>query len=162
MADRPQREKKTKLDKLAELKRTREGGARSWAQEKDTDLYDEVSEEQYKRIVKGRLAKDDFVVDDGVDGYNDNGMDDWDQRNEAVDSDEDNYRSAKCAPPVFAPVHPDHLIITQQRRSQRRIISLAESPRLPRRQSCQLRSLRTVRPRLRIRNRISWTCYLAT
>ena len=96
MADRAQREKKARLDKLAELKRAREGGARSWAPKEDTDLYDEVSEEQYKRIVKGRLAKDDFVVDDGVGGYNDNGMDDWDEQNEAADSDEDDYRSAKC------------------------------------------------------------------
>jgi len=40
-------------------------------------LYDEVTEDQYKTIVKGRLQKDDFVVDDGVGGYMDNGMDDW-------------------------------------------------------------------------------------
>lgn len=96
MTDRAKREKKAKLDKLAELKRAREGGRRSWVQEEDTDLYDEVSEEQYKRIVKGRLAKDDFVVDDGVGGYNDNGMDDWDEPNEAIDSDEDHHRPAKC------------------------------------------------------------------
>ena len=96
MTDRAKREKKAKLDKLAELKRAREGGGRSWAQEEVTELYDEVSEEQYKRIVKGRLAKDDFVVDDGVGGYNDNGMDDWDQRNEVADSDEEDYRSTKC------------------------------------------------------------------
>jgi DNA polymerase alpha subunit A len=28
-------------------------------------------------IVKGRLQQDDFVIDDGVGGYMDNGMDDW-------------------------------------------------------------------------------------
>jgi len=104
MADRAKREKKAKIDKLAELKRTREGGGRSWVQEEDTVLYDEVSEEQYKRIVKGRLAKDDFVVDDGVDGYNDNGMDDWDEQNEAADSDEDDYRSARCVSLRFSPL----------------------------------------------------------
>lgn len=27
--------------------------------------------------MRGRLQKDDFVVDDGVGGYMDNGMDDW-------------------------------------------------------------------------------------
>jgi DNA polymerase alpha subunit A len=106
MADRAQRKKKAKLDKLAELKRAREGGSRSWVQEADTDLYDEVSEEQYRRIVKGRLAKDDFVVDDGVGGYNDNGMDDWDQQNEAADSDEDDYRSAKCVPVLLPSFYP--------------------------------------------------------
>ena len=100
MADRATREKKVKLDKLAELKRAREGGGRSWVQENDAKLYDEVSEEQYKRIVKGRLAKDDFVVDDGIDGYNDNGMDDWDEREE-IDSGSDGYRSAKRTSPFI-------------------------------------------------------------
>ena len=104
MADRAKREKKAKLDKLAELKRAREGGGRSWVPEEGAELYDEVSEEQYKRIVKGRLAKDDFVVDDGVGGYNDNGMDDWDERNEAVGSDEDDYRSARCVSPRHSPL----------------------------------------------------------
>jgi DNA polymerase alpha subunit A len=113
MADRAKREKKVKLDRLAELKRAREGGGRSWAPEEDTDLYDAVSEEQYKRIVKGRLAKDDFVVDDGVGGYNDDGMDDWDGQNEAVDSDEDDYRSTKCVSfpcPLLVVVHPNYMV----------------------------------------------------
>jgi DNA polymerase alpha subunit A len=94
MADRSRREKKSKLDKLAEYKRAREGGGRSWKVgvlhyscefscmalfqvEDDVDIYDEVTEDQYKSIVKGRLQKDDFVVDDGIEGYMDNGMDDW-------------------------------------------------------------------------------------
>jgi len=41
------------------------------------EIYDEVTEDQYKSVVRGRLAKDDFVVDDGVGDYVDNGMDDW-------------------------------------------------------------------------------------
>jgi DNA polymerase alpha subunit A len=120
MADRVTREKKAKLDKLAELKRAREGARRSWAPEEETDLYDEVSEEQYKHIVKGRLAKDDFVVDDGIDGYNDNGMDDWDERNQTIDSDEDDYKSSKCAPlpcPFRIFVHSGHLTTHQHRES---------------------------------------------
>jgi len=28
-------------------------------------------------VVKGRLQTDDFVVDDGVEGYVDTGIDDW-------------------------------------------------------------------------------------
>ena len=60
-------------------------------EEQDTDLYDEVTEDQYKSIVRGRLAKDDFVVDDGIGGYMDNGMDDWTGNGEqaAQDSDDD-------------------------------------------------------------------------
>jgi len=157
MADRARREKQAKLDRLAELKRAREGGGRSWVQEEDTALYDEVSEEQYKRIVKGRLAKDDFVVDDGVDGYNDNGMDDWDERDEAADSDEDDCRSAKCVSLRYSPLiltHRDHATADQRKRSSRRI-NLAESPKLPHQQWYRLRSPHTVRRRPQTRNQIS-------
>lgn len=35
-----------------------------------------MADNVYKSIVKGRLEQDDFVEDDGVDGYADNGMDD--------------------------------------------------------------------------------------
>ena|SRR5258708_945637 len=47
------------------------------AQGEDAEIYDEVTEDQYKSVVQGRLAKDDFVIDDGVGDYVDNGMDDW-------------------------------------------------------------------------------------
>ncbi|KAF8585711.1 DNA polymerase alpha catalytic subunit [Ramaria rubella] len=67
----------SKAAKFADYKRAREGGGRSWKPAQDITLYDEVTEDQYKSIVKGRLQRDDFVVDDGIDGYADNGMDDW-------------------------------------------------------------------------------------
>jgi DNA polymerase alpha subunit A len=54
-----------------------------------------VSEEQYKTIVRGRLAKDDFIVDDGVGGYTDNGMDDFEERNGYSES-EDEKKTTKC------------------------------------------------------------------
>lgn len=57
-------------------------------QEDDGDLYDEVDEDQYKSIVRGRLQKDDFIVDDGVEGYADNGMDDWGQQDLEESDDE--------------------------------------------------------------------------
>lgn len=63
-------------------------------------MYDEVTEEQYKTIVKGRLQKDDFVVDDGVGGYMDNGMDDWtgqDDADEEADEEEDLRSRKSCA-----------------------------------------------------------------
>ncbi|KAF7356957.1 DNA polymerase [Mycena venus] len=90
MADRSRREKKSKLDKLAEYKRAREGGGRV-RKEEDVDIYDEVTEDQYKSIVRGRLQQDDFVEDDGIGGYVDNGQeDDWGGGDdEEPDSDED-------------------------------------------------------------------------
>ena len=57
-------------------------------QEEDDTIYDEVTEDQYKSIVKGRLQRDDFVVDDGAEGYVDNGMDDWTGGNESEDEEE--------------------------------------------------------------------------
>ena len=109
MADRSRRERKNKLDKLAELKRAREGGGRNYKVgqplrvsdmaltlyqlEDDATIYDEVTEEQYKTIVRGRLAKDDFVIDDGIGGYMDNGMDDFEEQEEYADSDEDRKKS---------------------------------------------------------------------
>ncbi|KAF8813033.1 DNA polymerase alpha catalytic subunit [Phlegmacium glaucopus] len=92
MADRSLRDKRSKLDKLAEYKRAREGGTRIFKEEDDT-IYDEVTEDQYKSIVKGRLQRDDFVVDDGAAGYVDNGMDDWSGGNEEdVSEDEEETR----------------------------------------------------------------------
>ena len=54
-------------------------------------MYDEVTEEQYKTIVSGRLQRDDFVVDDGVGGYMDNGMDEWEEEGEGRACSEDEY-----------------------------------------------------------------------
>ncbi|KAG6877195.1 hypothetical protein C0993_009512, partial [Termitomyces sp. T159_Od127] len=86
MSERSRREK-TKQDKLTEYKRAREGGKRTFKEE-DVELYDEVTEEQYRSIVRGRLQQDDFVVDDGVAGYTDNGMDDWTGGRDEYDSEE--------------------------------------------------------------------------
>jgi DNA polymerase alpha subunit A len=66
-------------------------------------IYDEVTEDQYKNIVRGRLQKDDFVVDDGVSGYMDNGMDDWTgaEKDEDEDEDDDEYETKKKKKGVF-------------------------------------------------------------
>lgn len=47
-------------------------------------IFDEVDETDYRTIVKGRLAEDDFIEEEGgvSSGYADNGMDDWDQNSE--------------------------------------------------------------------------------
>ncbi|KAF5362489.1 hypothetical protein D9756_002711 [Leucocoprinus leucothites] len=94
MAERSRRTTNSKLDKLAEYKRAREGGTRV-LKEEDSTIYDEVTEDQYKSIVRGRLQKDDFVVDDGVQGYMDNGMDDWMDGDE--EESEEEVRTTKKA-----------------------------------------------------------------
>ncbi|KAH8116362.1 hypothetical protein DFH11DRAFT_1580132 [Phellopilus nigrolimitatus] len=111
------RRRNAKLDKLAEYKRARQGGARNWQQEKDEELYDEVDEDQYKSIVKGRLQRDDFIVDDGVEGYADNGMDDWGEEENAASDEEAKPKAKKKAknakpklppPPSVAPSFNDY------------------------------------------------------
>ncbi|OJT03335.1 DNA polymerase alpha catalytic subunit [Trametes pubescens] len=93
MSERARREKQAKLSKLAELKRAREGGGRSYKVEEDDRLYDEVTEDQYKSVVRGRLAQDDFVVDDGVGGYMDTGVDDFEEPEADEESDDDRSKS---------------------------------------------------------------------
>ncbi|KAJ9098951.1 hypothetical protein QFC19_006175 [Naganishia cerealis] len=110
----------TKADKFAALKAAR-GGASRLKQYKpqDAEIYDSVSEDQYKQIVGGRLARDDFIEDDDGGGYQDNGMDDWDEERYDESSEEDTKRkgarpakaapktaktSSKTKPPVMQPV----------------------------------------------------------
>lgn len=65
---------------FAELRRLREEGKTrlsTYEVEEGEKLYEEVDEDEYKKVVRKRLDEDDFVVDDGGEGYVDNGMDDW-------------------------------------------------------------------------------------
>lgn len=66
---------------FAELRELRESGKTrlsTYKVEEEEQLFDEVDDDGYKKIVRDRLLQDDFVVDDGGEGYVDNGMDDWD------------------------------------------------------------------------------------
>lgn len=53
-------------------------------------IYDEVTDEDYKLIVRERLDGDDFIEDDDGSGYVDNGMDDFgaEDSDEGEDSDD--------------------------------------------------------------------------
>ncbi|KAG8406824.1 DNA-directed DNA polymerase alpha catalytic subunit pol1 [Metarhizium acridum] len=77
--------------KFAELQALRQSGKKafdSYSVEDAADLYDEVDEDGYKKIVRDRLNEDDFVVDDNGEGYADDGREDWD-RVRRYDSDSD-------------------------------------------------------------------------
>ncbi|KAG7150869.1 DNA polymerase alpha catalytic subunit like protein [Verticillium longisporum] len=81
--------------KLAELKALRQAGKKAFDNYQVDDineLYEEVDETQYKKIVRDRLNEDDFVVDDNGEGYADDGREEWDrvqQYHYASDSEED-------------------------------------------------------------------------
>ena len=59
-------------------------------------MYDEVDEEQYESIVRGRLQRDDFIEDDGVEGYADNGMDDWGGNQQSESEEEAQVSKERC------------------------------------------------------------------
>ncbi|KAL9064990.1 MAG: hypothetical protein Q9157_007642 [Trypethelium eluteriae] len=66
--------------KLAELRALRASGKTrldSYQVEEQEQLYEEVDEEGYKKVVRRRLDQDDFVVDDNGEGYADDGREDW-------------------------------------------------------------------------------------
>jgi DNA polymerase alpha subunit A len=82
---------KAKREKLAQLKALRSQGKKTF----DTyevadadDLYEEVDDNQYKKILRDRLDQDDFVVDDNGEGYADDGREEWD-REPVYESDSD-------------------------------------------------------------------------
>lgn len=66
--------------KLAELKALRAAGKTrlsTYEVEEEEQLYDEVDEDGYKKIVRSRLDQDDFIVDDNGEGYVDDGREEW-------------------------------------------------------------------------------------
>ncbi|EGW31634.1 uncharacterized protein SPAPADRAFT_51626 [Spathaspora passalidarum NRRL Y-27907] len=71
-----------KLQKLKELREARKTGRTITTYSDDDDhdgaIYDEVDEETYRQHKRDQLMNDDFVVDDGGEGYVDNGADEWD------------------------------------------------------------------------------------
>ncbi|SCV75007.1 BQ2448_8036 [Microbotryum intermedium] len=81
--------REAKRKQLEALKAARAGGGRVWENKEQAPVYDVVDEESYRSVVKGRLAEDDFIEEDGgVSGYADNGEDHWDRTDEEGDSDD--------------------------------------------------------------------------
>ena len=69
--------------KFAELRALRESGKKrldTYEIQQEADLYEEVDEEGYKRVVRDRLNQDDFVIDDNGEGYADDGREEWGRR----------------------------------------------------------------------------------
>ncbi|RFU35864.1 hypothetical protein B7463_g501, partial [Scytalidium lignicola] len=79
--------------KFAELRALRESGKKrleTYEVHQADDLYEEVDEESYKKVVRDRLNQDDFVIDDNGEGYADDGREEWDRRpGYDTDSDEE-------------------------------------------------------------------------
>src|SRR5579863_8019523 len=91
---------------LATLKRYRHL-LLSRSQGEEAEIYDEVTEDQYKSVVQDRLAKDDFVIDDGVGDYLDNGMDDWENDDARNDSEDEAMYKTSMAHLSLVFIRPD-------------------------------------------------------
>ncbi|GAA5897364.1 hypothetical protein JCM5296_004143 [Sporobolomyces johnsonii] len=81
------------------LKAARLSGKRNYEVKEKDAVYDEVDEDVYRSVVRGRLMEDDFIEEDnGVSGYADNGQDDWDRSaSEDEDEDEDEKKARRKA-----------------------------------------------------------------
>ncbi|TGJ85311.1 hypothetical protein E0Z10_g3437 [Xylaria hypoxylon] len=72
----------SRRNKLAEVRALRASGKKAYDTYEPAEeqvLYEEVDENEYKKIVRERLNQDDFVVDDNGEGYADDGREDWDR-----------------------------------------------------------------------------------
>ena len=75
---------------IAELKENRASGKTRLATYKIEELgqvYEEVDEEGYNKVVRARLDQDDFVIDDNGEGYADDGREDWLERQQGDGSE---------------------------------------------------------------------------
>lgn len=92
----------SRADTLARLRALRAAGKTAfdvYEVEEAADLYETVDEEGYKKVVRSRLDRDDFVVDDNGAGYADDGREDWqDERHpmSASESEDDLPRNTKA------------------------------------------------------------------
>lgn len=76
---------------LAQLRAQRLSGKsrlESYQVEDQGAIYDEVDEDGYKKVVRSRLDKDDFVVDDHGEGYADDGREEWQNERQYYSSDD--------------------------------------------------------------------------
>jgi hypothetical protein len=135
--------------KFAELRALRESGKKrldTYQVEQEDDLYEEVDEDGYKKVVRERLNQDDFVVDDNGEGYADDGREEWDRPGYRSDSDEDlpvKGRTGKAGEFTFGSSHSSMLILPQPNGNARKtrprksqwtkglVITLPKDQRLP-------------------------------
>lgn len=87
-------------EKFAELKALRQAGKTrlsNYEVEEEEQLYEEVDEDDYRKMRRDKMLQDDFVVDDHGEGYIDNGEeDDWDRAGRrGYYSDEDGSEEEK-------------------------------------------------------------------
>jgi len=71
--------RRSKFEELRALRKSGKKAFDTYNVDEVENLYEEVDENQYKKIVRDRLNEDDFVVDDNGEGYADDGREEWDR-----------------------------------------------------------------------------------
>jgi DNA polymerase alpha subunit A len=93
---------KSRAAALAQLRSLRESGKSrlsTYEVQDSTDIYEEVDEDGYKKVVRDRLNQDDFVIDDNGEGYADDGREEWhtEQRGSGSESEDERPLKGKAA-----------------------------------------------------------------
>lgn len=93
LAKRRSRRNMSRASRLAELRALRAAGKTrlsTYQVDEAEAIYDEVDDDGYKQVVRSRLDRDDFVVEDNGEGYADDGREEWqnDRRYESESEDE--------------------------------------------------------------------------
>jgi DNA polymerase alpha subunit A len=82
--------RQSKFEKLRALRKSGKKAFDEYEVEDAQELYQEVDENDYRKIVRNRLNQDDFVVDDNGEGYADDGREEWDREPQyETDSEDD-------------------------------------------------------------------------
>ncbi|KAJ5805048.1 hypothetical protein N7474_010935 [Penicillium riverlandense] len=87
--------RRAKLEQLVALRKSGKKSGSTWQPEEQDDIYEEVDDEGYKKIIRDRLDQDDFVVDDNGAGYADDGREVWNENTVEYDSDESDELPAR-------------------------------------------------------------------
>lgn len=96
----------SRADRLAQLRALRKAGRTAFDDyevEEAESIYETVDDEGYKKVVRDRLDRDDFVVDDNGEGYADDGREDWQNERQPMydsESEEDlpkNSKAGRCS-----------------------------------------------------------------
>ncbi|KAF3904293.1 hypothetical protein ABW21_db0200262 [Orbilia brochopaga] len=94
---------RAKLEELKKLRTSKKTRLSSYRTQDEQKLFDEVDEEEYKKVQRTRLDQDDFVVDDNGEGYVENGIDEWemghapgDQFDSSSDDNDDGTTRSKA------------------------------------------------------------------
>lgn len=84
-------------DRLKRLKALKERESYKPKDEEDEEykIYDELSNEEFRKVTRDRLMEDDFVVDDGGEGYMETGGYEWEENHNYYSEDEENQEVEK-------------------------------------------------------------------